>query len=272
MSKPLSTSLELERYLGKSIYAELLSTVPDKRQIFRVAANHLGVSELDIFIELSDRLRIPVLTRLTDDFERISVSGVHENEYTDRAFVFFRTKTGLHGIACVDPAWLTPWTNRLTQFPTVLMPWQFIQNWLIDWDHTPDDIHSKIVHTGPVTSSDPGKALSALVSGLANLGVSSASVEFFPGRIVYRIIGPDLRTRTGEIKNLAAEGVEEMIALTLVKYPHTIESEIEGIPVTITVSDNPTRRQFYIQWTPELPRTLAIKRRMMADRPRHPGC
>lgn len=271
MKPLLSTSNELVSILGKKTYAQLEGLVPDKKEFFALAARYLQLNELELFMKLAERLKLPLLTKLTDDFERVSVRGIPEQEYRDKAFVFFKTKTGLHGVACSDPGWLTPYSSRFSQFPTVLASWSLLQTWLTDFEISEEkDLPAEIVKAKRVASLPAEKAIDAVVDAVASMGVSAAALDFSPDRIDYEVIAPDLNTYRGEIKTPEAVRVEEILALSLLKNPHIVEREISGICITITISSNPRRRRFYIQWTPQLPKTLAINARLLIENSKTP--
>lgn len=130
MRADLSTVTALNQVVGDSLYANVYKCCPDQREIFPTAARLLEISEVEIMIKIADRLKLPVLARLTDDFEFVEVQGMTLEEHLERAFVLFRAKTGFYGCACLNPAWLTPYTSRFYQFPTLLAPWEVIRDWI----------------------------------------------------------------------------------------------------------------------------------------------
>lgn len=201
-------------------------------------------------IKIADRLRLPVLTRLTDDFQFVEAPGMTLKEHLERAFVLFRSKTGFYGCACLNPAWLTPYTSRFHQFPTLLAPWGVVKSWIQKQEPiTPkQNVQSPILTIKCHSNLSAEKAIDAIIEAVSSFGVSAAALQFLPDSIRYEIIGSDLCTHRGEIKTKEAERVEEIFALSFLKHPHQVEREISSEKVFITVSPNPIRRKFYVQW------------------------
>lgn len=250
MKAELSTVTALKELVGGSLFANCYKLCIDQREVFQTVARLIEISEAQMMIKVADRLRLPVLTRLTDDFQFVEAEGMTLKEHLERAFVLFRSKTGFYGCACLNPAWLTPYTSRFTQFPTLLAPWGIVKSWIQVQEQTvsKQNILSMTLSVKCHSSLSAEKALDAIIEAVSSFGVSAAALQFMPDSIRYEVIGSDLCTHRGEIRTQTAERVEEILALSFLKYPHHVEREIGGVKISITVSPNPTRRKFYIQW------------------------
>lgn len=253
MRAELSTMTALKQVVGRSLYANFHKLCPDQREIFQTAARFLEISEVEMMIKIADRLKLPVLTRLTDDFQFVEVPGITRKEHLEGAFVLFRSKTGFYGCACLNPAWLTPYTSRFSQFPTLLAPWGIVKSWTqkqepkIPKQNTLCQILSIKCHS----SLSAENTIDAIIETVSSFSVRAAALQFMPDSILYEIIGSDLCTHRGKIKTKESERVEEIFALSFLKYPHRVERKINGTKVSITVSPNPLRRKFHIQWVSE---------------------
>lgn len=250
MRTELSTVAELKHVIGHRLYADVFKLCPDKREIFETAAWLLEISEVELVIKIAERLELPVLTRITDDFEVVQAPGITLEEHLERAFVLFRAKTGFYGSACLNPAWLTPYTSRFTQFPTLLAPWSVVKSWINRQEQiaAKQNIVTQNLAINCRSSYSAEKTIDAIIEAVSSFGVSAAALQFMPDSIRYELIGSDLLTHRGEIRTREAERMEEIFALSFLKYPHQIEREIGGVKIMITVSPNPVRRKFYLQW------------------------
>lgn len=254
MKAELSTVTALKELVGDSLFANCYKLCPDQREVFQTAARLLEISEAQMMIKVADRLRLPVLTRLTDDFQFVEAEGMTLKEHLERAFVLFRSKTGFYGCACLNPAWLTPYTSRFTQFPTLLAPWSVVKSWIQKHEQavSKKNILSMTLSVKCHSCLSAEKVLDAIIEAVSSLGVSASALLFMPDSIRYEVIGSDLCTHRGEIGTKAAERVEEILAISYLKHPHQVEREIGGTKVSITVSPNPIGRKFYIQWASEI--------------------
>lgn len=250
MKAELSTVTALKELVGTSHFANFYKLCPDQREIFQTAARRLEISEDQMMMKIADRLRLPVLTRLTDDFQFVEAEGMMLKEHLERAFVLFRSKTGFYGCACLNPAWLTPHTSRFTQFPTLLTPWSVVKSWIQNQEQavSKENILSMTLSVKYHSSLSAEKALDAIIETVSSFGVSAAALQFLPDSMRYEVIGTDLRTHRGEIRTREAERVEEILALSFLKHPHQVERQINAQRISITVSPSPIRRKFHIQW------------------------
>ena len=237
----LSTTAELRTILGEQLYRELLDEVKDKRAVFSRAAAYLDISEVELFMRLSRRLGIPLLTTLSAELMRVSVSGVTESELMEKAFVFFSTDSPISGVACVDPSWLTRKTSRFLKLPTLLAPWSLIRAWLFQ-DISDDAPLPTFALTGE-------KALDSILKEAIRFSSKASMLTFHSNLIRYDIIGNDLVTHSGEIRTPEADKIKQALTLCSLKEPHIVPRVLNGTALSITVSPIHTPGRFHIQWS-----------------------
>jgi hypothetical protein len=259
-----STMSELARLIGRRELTTLEATCKDQREIFQVAAHSQHMSDTELCMKLADKIGLPVLTRLSDDFKFVQVPGFPFEECLSKAFVFFQAKNGLFGIACIEPAWLNELRQRFEQLPILLTTWAIVKSWVYqDCESSKDFLRSKTVSQTFRSQSSVETAFEAVISTIARLGVSATALDFLSDKIQYEVIAPDLNTYYGEIKTSQSSQVEQLLSLSLLEPLRVIKRTIDGVMISIFVSPNVRPHRFYIQWTPDLPKTADLNARLL---------
>ncbi|MCB0310340.1 MAG: hypothetical protein KDD42_03845, partial [Bdellovibrionales bacterium] len=128
-----SSQSALRRILGRGGYHNLLAKVPDRRLLFSSAANHLGISEHDLLADISEAVRLPLLTHLLP----IPVSQLPENLTLENlrqlACLPIMRGSSLVGLACVEPAVLVEQVCELERKNLALSSGHPIQLFLASW-------------------------------------------------------------------------------------------------------------------------------------------